>query len=373
MRCRWRPTSTSSARSDDGPHAPAVRCPPRGSTDWLGCDPRFPSTWPALTMTAIPTMNAPERKHLLAAPVRAGVVAGDCLEVLRSLPAERVDLIVTSPPYADQRASTYGGVTADDYVDWFLPRAEQLLRVLKPTGSLVINIKEKVVDGERHTYVLELILAMSKQGWLWTEEYVWHKRNCFPGKWPNRFRDAWERCLHFTREKRFKMNQDAVMVPMGDWAEHAPEDARRQRRRAPRLAGGQRVRQEHRQLAGPRARVPHQRPAPGHRMRQQGPQRRVPAGLAALVHRALHRSGRHRAGPVRRLRHHARRGARTGPPRDRRRTRARLRRALPRDARGSALGRGRARARERRHRPRTHLSSPRRPAAAKVSKDSVPL
>jgi site-specific DNA-methyltransferase (adenine-specific) len=151
--------------------------------------------------------------------VRGGVVAGDCLDVLRSVPAERVDLIVTSPPYADQRASTYGGVTPDDYVAWFMPRAEQFARVLKPTGSLVINIKEKVVDGERHTYVLELILAMKKQGWLWTEEYVWHKRNCFPGKWPNRFRDAWERCLHFTRERRFKMNQDAVMVPMGDWAQ----------------------------------------------------------------------------------------------------------------------------------------------------------
>jgi len=154
-----------------------------------------------------------------AAPLRGGVVAGDCLDVLRSLPAHRVDLIVTSPPYADQRASTYGGVTPDDYVAWFMPRAEQFARVLKPTGSLVINIKEKVVDGERHTYVLELILAMKKQGWLWTEEYVWHKRNCFPGKWPNRFRDAWERCLHFTRERKFKMNQDAVMVPMGDWAQ----------------------------------------------------------------------------------------------------------------------------------------------------------
>ena len=150
--------------------------------------------------------------------VRGGVVAGDCLHVLRSLPAQRVDLIVTSPPYADQRASTYGGIAADDYVEWFMPRAEQFARVLKPSGSLVINIKEKVVDGERHTYVLELIIAMRKQGWLWTEEYVWHKRNCFPGKWPNRFRDAWERCLHFTRERKFKMNQDAVMVPMGDWA-----------------------------------------------------------------------------------------------------------------------------------------------------------
>jgi len=60
---------------------------------------------------------------------------------------------------------------------------------------------------------------MKKQGWIWTEEYIWHKKNCYPGKWPNRFRDAWERCLHFTKQKQFKMFQEAVMVPMGDWAE----------------------------------------------------------------------------------------------------------------------------------------------------------
>jgi len=145
---------------------------------------------------------------------------GDCLKVLqREYPDECVDLIVTSPPYADQRKTTYGGISPEEYVGWFLPRAEQFLRVLKPSGSFVLNIKEKAVNGERHTYVLELILALRKQGWLWTEEYIWHKRNCYPGKWPNRFRDAWERCLHFTRQRSFKMNQEAVMVPMGDWAQ----------------------------------------------------------------------------------------------------------------------------------------------------------
>ncbi len=165
-------------------------------------------------------MNAPQSPATLADAARGGVVhEGDCLRVLRTLPAARVDLIVTSPPYADQRASTYGGIHPDHYVEWFMPRSAQFLRVLKPGGSFVLNIKEKAVDGERHTYVLELILALRRQGWLWTEEYVWHKRNCYPGKWPNRFRDAWERCLHFTRERRFKMNQDAVMVPMGDWAQ----------------------------------------------------------------------------------------------------------------------------------------------------------
>ena len=149
----------------------------------------------------------------------AEIVNGDCLEVLKGRPENSIDLIFTSPPYADRRAKTYGGVRPEQYVEWFLPRAEQFLRVLRPTGTFVLNIKEKVEAGERHTYVLELILALRRQGWLWTEEFIWHKKNCHPGKWPNRFRDAWERCLQFNKSRRFKMNQGAVMTPMGGWAQ----------------------------------------------------------------------------------------------------------------------------------------------------------
>ncbi|MDR1584858.1 MAG: site-specific DNA-methyltransferase, partial [Prevotellaceae bacterium] len=139
-------------------------------------------------------------------------------EQLKLLPDNSVDLIVTSPPYADQRKSTYGGIHPDKYVEWFLPVSEQLLRVLKPTGTFVLNIKEKVVESERSTYVMELIIEMRKQGWLWTEEFIWHKKNSYPGKWPNRFRDAWERLLQFNKQKHFNMYQEKVMVPMGDWA-----------------------------------------------------------------------------------------------------------------------------------------------------------
>ncbi len=143
---------------------------------------------------------------------------GDCLGILKKYPDNFFDFIITSPPYADSRKSTYGGIAPGKYVDWFLPRSDQFLRVLKPTGTFILNIKERVVNGERSTYVLELILALRQQGWLWTEEFIWHKKNCHPGKWPNRFRDAWERCLQFNKERKFKMNQDNVMVPMGDWA-----------------------------------------------------------------------------------------------------------------------------------------------------------
>lgn len=151
--------------------------------------------------------------------VRNRIIHGFCESVLKSFPANCIDLIVTSPPYADNRKHTYGGVAPSKYVEWFLPKSEEFLRVLKPSGTFILNIKERVVNGERHTYVLDLIMALRKQGWVWTEEYIWHKKNCYPGRWPNRFRDSWERLLQFNKNKHFNMYQDSVMVPVGDWAE----------------------------------------------------------------------------------------------------------------------------------------------------------
>ena len=146
------------------------------------------------------------------------IMLGDCEKVLKTLPDNCVDLIFTSPPYADQRKTTYGGIKPDEYVDWFMPKATEFFRVLKPKGTFILNIKERVVNGERHTYVIELILKMREYGWLWTEEFIWHKKNSYPGKWPNRFRDNWERLLQFNKNKKFNMYQEAVMIPVGDWA-----------------------------------------------------------------------------------------------------------------------------------------------------------
>lgn len=169
-------------------------------------------------LSAVTVQSARKAGAQKAGVPKDTIICGDCATVLRDFPVNCFDLIVTSPPYADSRKNTYGGVAPNKYVDWFLPKTEEFLRVLKPTGTFILNIKEKVVDGERHTYVLELILAMRRQGWLWTEEFVWHKKNCYPGKWPNRFRDSWERCLQFNKSKKFHMYQDSVKVPMGSWA-----------------------------------------------------------------------------------------------------------------------------------------------------------
>ena len=147
------------------------------------------------------------------------IYQGDCGKILQQIADDSIDLIITSPPYADKRKNSYGGIHSDKYVEWFMPIASQLYRKLKNNGSFILNIKEHPKNGERETYVLELILEMKKHDWRWVEEYCWYKKNSFPGKWSNRFRDSWERCLHFTKSPDFNMYQDEVKVPIGDWAQ----------------------------------------------------------------------------------------------------------------------------------------------------------
>jgi DNA modification methylase len=141
------------------------------------------------------------------------ILEGDCRELLKTLPANCIDLIVTSPPYADARRKQYGGVPPNQYASWFLPIALEFYRVLKPDGTWILNIKEKCVHRERSCYVIELIPLLQKLGWRWTEEFIWHKKTSVPGKWSTRFRDAWERLLQFNKNRHFKMYQDAVMIP----------------------------------------------------------------------------------------------------------------------------------------------------------------
>ena len=142
------------------------------------------------------------------------VLEGDCLQALGRLPELSVDLIVTSPPYADRRKGSYGGVAADKYIDWFLPRAAEMMRVLKASGHFVLNIKEhSESNGEQSTYVYELVLALREQGWKWIYEYIWHKPNPYPGKRTRKLKDGFERCLHFARSTDIRIYPDAVAQP----------------------------------------------------------------------------------------------------------------------------------------------------------------
>jgi DNA modification methylase len=108
--------------------------------------------------------------------LKCQVVLGDSREILAKY-ENRVDLIITSPPYADARHKHYDSVHPDLFAEWFMTFHQPFFNALKPEGSLIINIKDKVVDGVRHRYVWHSIEALSKAGWYCIDDYIWHKPN----------------------------------------------------------------------------------------------------------------------------------------------------------------------------------------------------
>ncbi len=149
---------------------------------------------------------------------RCTVILSDSREELKPFQG-KVDLIVTSLPYADARRRHYGGVHPDAFADWFLTFHQIFWDVLKPTGSFVVNIKDKVVDGVRHRYVWHTIEALCEKGWLAIDDYIWHKPNPMPGYWPTRLSDGWEYCFHLAKQKKPFFDHEGVKRPIGDWAE----------------------------------------------------------------------------------------------------------------------------------------------------------
>lgn len=144
------------------------------------------------------------------------IVCGDSRLELRKW-SGKVDLIVTSPPYADSRRKHYDSIHPDQFADWFLTFHEPFFEALKPNGSLVINIKDKIVNGVRHRYVWRTIDALCGRGWCAIDDYIWHKTNPMPGYWPTRLRDGWEYCFHLAKSKTPFVDQNAVRRPVGEW------------------------------------------------------------------------------------------------------------------------------------------------------------
>ena len=165
--------------------------------------------------------------QLLAKVLDCGVVQGDSEVLLESLPRASVDLFFTSPPYADARA--YSRIHPDRYVEWFLPFARAMYHATKPSGSLIINIKNRVANrgplkGQRHPYVYQLVLALQTMGWRWVETYVWVKPNAVPGKFGPRTKDSFEYVYHFARTNKPFFDLGAIRVP---YKADAAEIARR--------------------------------------------------------------------------------------------------------------------------------------------------
>ncbi|MBN2127626.1 MAG: site-specific DNA-methyltransferase [Candidatus Diapherotrites archaeon] len=143
--------------------------------------------------------------------------SGDCIELTKKLPSDSIDLIVTSPPYAD--TVSYGNkvkvFNPDDYVDWFLDLSKQTHRVLKPSGSFILNINDKAKNGERSTYVFELVYKIAKEtGLKLFDRYIWYKKSALPMTGEKRLNDRVEYIFHFVKDsKKFKTYTDRIREP----------------------------------------------------------------------------------------------------------------------------------------------------------------
>jgi DNA modification methylase len=152
---------------------------------------------------------------------------GDALELLDNIDKSTVDLIMTSPPFALRRKKEYGNVDADKYVEWFLPFAEKFFDVLKPKGSLVIDIGGSWIPGKpiRSLYHYELLLAlcrMSNRKFYLAQEFFWYNpaRLPTPAEWVNvrreRVKDAVNCIWWLSKEPHPKANNRNVLQPYSD-------------------------------------------------------------------------------------------------------------------------------------------------------------
>lgn len=144
------------------------------------------------------------------------ILFGDSTEVLKTIDSNSIDLIITSPPYADRRRHTYGGINVNEYVEWFKPIAIELKRVLKSTGSFFLNIKPHTHKGERSLYVFDLVLMLKRElGFWFVDELCWTK-NAFPGALKGKFKNGFEPVYHFTIDNpnQITFNPLACGTPM---------------------------------------------------------------------------------------------------------------------------------------------------------------
>jgi len=144
------------------------------------------------------------------------IYQGNCFELIKNIPNNYVDLIVTSPPYTDIKS--YGNqvnvLHPDNYVDWILPLFNEMYRVIKPSGSIIFNIGDKTHNKEKHILVFDMVCRIVKETPLqYYDRYFWHCPR-IPNGSKKRLNNFTEYIFHFTKNKnQIKFNMDNVREP----------------------------------------------------------------------------------------------------------------------------------------------------------------
>ena len=147
----------------------------------------------------------------------------DCLDVLKKIPPESIDLVITSPPFALRRKKSYGNVSAEKYCEWFWPYAQAIARVLKRNGSFVLDIGGSWNRGEptRTLYHFDLLLQLcgSDGPFRLAQEFYWYNpaKMPAPAQWVTiervRVKDAVNPIWWLSKTARPKASNRRVLRP----------------------------------------------------------------------------------------------------------------------------------------------------------------
>jgi DNA modification methylase len=143
-----------------------------------------------------------------------------CLNGLLEVDSESVKLIVTSPPYPTgmREYEEECSAEADKYVEWIKPMFDGAQRVLHPSGSMIIVLMDKIVDGAMHHYIDELKIAARKWGFSIVDTIVWSKSNPLPNvKYERRPIRAYEHCIWLVKNiELYTWRYDDMRKPYSD-------------------------------------------------------------------------------------------------------------------------------------------------------------
>jgi len=145
------------------------------------------------------------------------IYCGDCNEVLQDIPSNSIDLVITSPPYFQQRE--YGGRNGvgnekkvEEYIESIMTTFRQCVRVTKRTGSIVFNLGDKYIDGNLLLVPYRFALQVQKEKLAkLINELTWVKVNPAPKQDPRKLVSATEPFFIFAKSNEYYFNKDAFM------------------------------------------------------------------------------------------------------------------------------------------------------------------
>ena len=167
--------------------------------------------------------------HIQSKPIYktefGALFCADALEFMRQLPGDSIDLVVTSPPYALHFKKEYGNASQQDYIDWFMPFASEIKRLIKPSGSFVLNIGGSWQPGlpVRSLYHYRVLLALvDKIGYDLAQEFFWFNpaKMPAPAEWVNvrriRVKDSVEYIFWLVKDPMAQADNRKVLQPYSD-------------------------------------------------------------------------------------------------------------------------------------------------------------